>query len=394
MATFNGTAGNDSWTVINPGTFTLNGLGGTDTIHFGTSLRSDYQLAKNGDGSVSIDSVSGASQQLHATLINIEVLTFNSDRDVITLSTFFGDSTPPTIASFSPADEATGVAIGGNVVLTFSEAIKKGVGNVVIKDGSDAIVAIYDAASSAQLSVAGSTLTIDPDADLAPGTLYKVQLDPGSVRDLAGNGFAGSVSYNFTTQASGADQTIAGTAGDDTLSGGGGNDHLGGGAGNDTLTGGAGNDSLDGGDGTDTARYAGASTGFRVAHIGAGWQVSAVAASEGQDTLSGIERLQFSDKNFELINPASAVAPQYGKTASFLFDPVFYLLRNPQLVPTVSLAAAVQDYLGGGAAQGRSPNSWFDPGYYENRWADLAPLNLDDSTLFQHYNLFGVWEGR
>ena len=76
MATFNGTAGNDSWTVINPGTFTLNGLGGTDTIHFGTSLRSDYQLAKNGDGSVSIDSVSGASQQLHATLLSIEILTF------------------------------------------------------------------------------------------------------------------------------------------------------------------------------------------------------------------------------------------------------------------------------------------------------------------------------
>jgi hypothetical protein len=102
MATFNGTAGNDSWTVINPGVFTLNGLGGTDTIHFGTSLRSDYHLAKNADGSVSIDSVSGASQQLHATLLSIEILTFNSNRDVITLSTFFGDSAPPTVASFSP----------------------------------------------------------------------------------------------------------------------------------------------------------------------------------------------------------------------------------------------------------------------------------------------------
>jgi len=394
MATFNGTAGNDSWTVINPGVFTLNGLGGTDTIHFGTSLRSDYHLAKNADGSVSIDSVSGASQQLHATLLSIEILTFNSNRDVITLSTFFGDSAPPTVASFSPADEATGVAVGANVVLTFNEAIQKGTGNVVIKDGGDAIVAIYDVASSPQLSVSGSTLTINPVADLAPGTLYKVQLDPGSINDLAGNAFAGSISYNFTTQASNASQTLNGTAGDDTLTGAGGGDSIRGAAGNDTLMGAGGNDSLDGADGTDTARYAGASTGFRVAHVGANWQVTDTVGTEGLDTLTGIERLQFADKSFELVKPASGVTPQFGKTAMFLFDPVYYLLEYPQLAPALTLASAAQDYLGGGAAQGRAPNSWFDPGYYKNRWSDLTALNLDDATLFQHYNLFGVWEGR
>jgi hypothetical protein len=32
--------------------------------------------------------------------------------------------------------------------------------------------------------------------------------------------------------------------------------------------------------------------------------------------------------------------------------------------------------------------------YYANRWADLKPLNLDAVTLFAHYNLYGVWEGR
>ena len=394
MATFTGTAGNDSWTVINPGTFTLNGLAGTDTIHFGTSLRSDYHLAKNTDGSVSIDSVSGASQQLHATLLNIEVLTFNSDRDVITLSTFFGDSTPPTVVSFSPPDEAGGVAVGANVVLTFTEAIQKGAGNIVIKDGNDAIVAIYDAASSANLSISGSTLTIDPSTDLAAGTLYKVQLDPGSVKDLAGNGFAGSISYNFTTQANDANQTLGGTAGNDILIGGGGSDSISGGAGNDTLTGAAGNDALDGGEGTDTARYTGVSTAFRVAHVGASWQVTDTVGTDGLDNLAGIERLQFADKGFELVKPASGITPQYGKTAMFLFDPVYYLLENPQLVPVVTSTGAAQDYLVAGAAQGRAPNSWFDPGYYKNRWSDLTALNLDDATLFQHYNLFGVWEGR
>ena len=46
------------------------------------------------------------------------------------------------------------------------------------------------------------------------------------------------------------------------------------------------------------------------------------------------------------------------------------------------------------AAAGRTPNSWFDADYYRNKWSDLSSLNLDDATLFRHYNLFGVWEGR
>ncbi len=87
-------------------------------------------------------------------------------------------------------------------------------------------------------------------------------------------------------------------------------------------------------------------------------------------------------------------APQLGKDGSFLFDAAYYLWANPELVPTVSVDSAASNYLGAGAAQGRAPNSWFDATYYKNRWPDLTPLNLDNATLFQHFNLFGVWEGR
>ncbi len=86
--------------------------------------------------------------------------------------------------------------------------------------------------------------------------------------------------------------------------------------------------------------------------------------------------------------------PDYGKDNAFLFDPVYYLWTNPDLVPTLPLAGAANHYLTGGYAQGREPNSYFDANYYKNRWPDLTPLNLDDATLFQHFNLFGVWEGR
>ncbi len=86
--------------------------------------------------------------------------------------------------------------------------------------------------------------------------------------------------------------------------------------------------------------------------------------------------------------------PDYGKDNAFLFDPVYYLWNNPDLVSSVSLSDAANHYLSGGFAQGREPNSYFDANYYKNRWPDLTPLNLDDATLFQHFNLFGVWEGR
>jgi hypothetical protein len=62
-------------------------------------------------------------------------------------------------------------------------------------------------------------------------------------------------------------------------------------------------------------------------------------------------------------------------------------------VPTVPIDQAVNHYLGGGATT-RDPNSFFDATYYKNRWSDLTPLNLDNATLFLHFNLYGVWEGR
>ncbi|MEK0188774.1 Ig-like domain-containing protein, partial [Microcoleus anatoxicus] len=58
--------------------------------------------------------------------------TFQGTGTVIT-----ADTTAPTASSFTPADNATGVAVGANLVVNFSEAIKKGTGNLVIKKLSD-----------------------------------------------------------------------------------------------------------------------------------------------------------------------------------------------------------------------------------------------------------------
>jgi methionine-rich copper-binding protein CopC len=109
--------------------------------------------------------------------------------------------TPPTVTTFTPSDAATGVAVGSDIVLTFSEAIQAGTGAIEIHRGSatGALVEHYDAATSHNLIIAGNTLTINPTADLSGGKHYYVTFADGSIKDIAGNNFAGTSIYDFTT---------------------------------------------------------------------------------------------------------------------------------------------------------------------------------------------------
>ncbi len=173
--------------------------------------------------------------------------------------------------------------------------------------------------------------------------------------------------------------------------------------GNDLLLGGAGNDTLDGGSGIDTALFNGNFADYQISYnraLGTATVTDKRTPQEGQsaidgtDSLKSIEVLQFADKSFYLTAPKSTQPAKFGASESFLFDPVYYLLKNPELSSTVTLSTALDHYQTVGAAAGAAPNAWFDPVYYANRWADLKPLNLDAVTLFAHYNKFGVWEGR
>ena len=79
-----------------------------------------------------------------------------------------------------------------------------------------------------------------------------------------------------------------------TINGGSGNDSLAGGAGDDTLFGGAGNDTLDGGAGVNTARYDGNLADYVLTALGV-TDINLANGDEGTDTLSNVQRLQFSD---------------------------------------------------------------------------------------------------
>ncbi|CAH2574304.1 Thermitase [Planktothrix rubescens] len=161
------------------------------------------------------------------------------------------DTIAPTASSFTPADNAIGVAVAANLVVNFSEAIKKGTGNLVIKKLSDNSVVETIAVTAANVTVAGTQLTINPTADLGQGTDYYVEIVNGAIKDITGNNYAGitgNSTWNFKTQGT---STINGTAGADNLIGTANPDIINGLAGNDTLNGNTGADTLVGGLGND-----------------------------------------------------------------------------------------------------------------------------------------------
>jgi VCBS repeat-containing protein len=142
------------------------------------------------------------SYQHHALQVNGGGLISVSDSNSFLFAAFQvlkHDVNSPIVTTFSPTKGATGVAIGSDIVVTFSEAIQRGTGNIVLKDAANNVVATYDAASDFNLSVSGSTLTINPPTDLGYSTNYFVTFASGSIRDLTGNNFIDTNIYNFNT---------------------------------------------------------------------------------------------------------------------------------------------------------------------------------------------------
>jgi methionine-rich copper-binding protein CopC len=149
------------------------------------ALKNEYSITSSAEG---IDRVT-----------NVETFIFGSQTIAVeNLVASQTDTTAPTASTFSPADEATAVTVGANVVVTFSEAIQRGAGSIVLKKADGTTVATYGQ-SSTEVSVSGSMLTINPASDLSYSTGYKVEFAAGSVQDLAGNNYAGTTTYNFTT---------------------------------------------------------------------------------------------------------------------------------------------------------------------------------------------------
>jgi Ca2+-binding RTX toxin-like protein/methionine-rich copper-binding protein CopC len=113
------------------------------------------------------------------------------------------DTTPPSLLSSTPADDAINVAANSNIALVFNEWVKADTGNVEIRRSSDnSLFASIPIGDASQVSFAGSTIYINPASDLEFGTGYYLSIAAGVIQDLAGNGFAGlgsPTALNFIT---------------------------------------------------------------------------------------------------------------------------------------------------------------------------------------------------
>lgn len=111
------------------------------------------------------------------------------------------ETTAPTVATYLPADGATGVSLYLTLTLTFSEEMKKGTGNILIKQGADD--ATFDTIPVAtNVTVDGTKVIIHPTKELAANTAYYVTIPNTALTDLLGNAYAGiavATTWNFTT---------------------------------------------------------------------------------------------------------------------------------------------------------------------------------------------------
>ena len=113
------------------------------------------------------------------------------------------DTTPPSIAELSPADDATGVNPGANLVVTFDENIALTSSGTVSIVNRDASTQVDITLPNPQVTVSGTDLAIVPTNGLGFGTNYAIRISSDAVADLWAppNVFAGitnDTTWNFT----------------------------------------------------------------------------------------------------------------------------------------------------------------------------------------------------
>ena len=120
------------------------------------------------------------------------------------INTYNFTTGPITVSSFSPSDGATLQSVSGNIVITFSENISKGSGNITIKSGSASGTTQQTiSVSSGSVSVSGTQATINPPSDLLYETDTYIVVDSGCFLNAAGDSDSGNATintYNFTTE--------------------------------------------------------------------------------------------------------------------------------------------------------------------------------------------------
>ena len=112
----------------------------------------------------------------------------------------FIDVEAPTLLSSTPADNASNVELDQDIILNFSEDVVAGSGNIELFEGNGLLVESFTISSSI---ISGATVTLNPTADLKYNFAYYIQVPATSIKDAAGNTYAGitnNTALNFVTR--------------------------------------------------------------------------------------------------------------------------------------------------------------------------------------------------
>jgi hypothetical protein len=101
------------------------------------------------------------------------------------------DNTAPEVHGLYPGAQCPRRGVTSNLILTFSEEVRKGTGFITIGQGRNSQTINV---TSPAVTVAGNTVTIDPPANFPEGARITVQMPKGVFADLSGNEFAGIAS--------------------------------------------------------------------------------------------------------------------------------------------------------------------------------------------------------
>jgi len=107
------------------------------------------------------------------------------------------------VSTLSPPDDAAGVALDANLVITFDQPVDAQSGNIIIaKTSNGTTFETIDVASARVTGTGTNTITINPAGTFAYATEYYVLIDAICFDNLAGVSYAGisdSTTWNFTT---------------------------------------------------------------------------------------------------------------------------------------------------------------------------------------------------
>ena len=99
------------------------------------------------------------------------------------------NASAPSLDSFTPPNNETGVELDANIVLNFAEIVYVGTGSIDIYDSGDTL---FESISSGITPRSGEQLTIDPSSNFACGTSYYINIPLGA--------FDGSIISNWDAE--------------------------------------------------------------------------------------------------------------------------------------------------------------------------------------------------